>query len=88
MVNKIEQLPIGTIVTLKSQLRKVVIVGTKIKKIEDNQIYDYASVIYPEGYTNKNELIFFQKEEIEKLYFLGYQNAKFESYQKQNRKEG
>ncbi len=71
-------LPIGSIVNLKKQFRKTLIIGYDLKK--ESNTYEYVGCIYPEGYTKKEDLLLFNIDDIESIYYIGYQNALFKDY--------
>lgn len=67
-----EYLPIGTVVTVGDGTKKLMIIGLLQTKAENNQIYDYSAVLYPEGYISPNETYLFNKNQISRIYYLGY----------------
>ena len=75
----IKILPIGSVVVLKKNNLWLNIVGVNLNN-EKNKIFDYAGYIYPFGCINPNELILFNKEEIEKVIFKGYSDEKLLEY--------
>ena len=48
------------------------IIGLLQTKTENNQIYDYSAVLYPEGYIGPSETYLFNKNQISRIYYLGY----------------
>ena len=75
-----EYLPIGTVVTVGDGDKKLMIIGLLQVKAEDNQTYDYSAVLYPEGYLDPSETYLFNKNQISRIYYLGYVSQE----QKQN----
>ena len=67
-------LPLGSVVSLKDMDPKVFISGRIVCAEGDDRIYDYVGCIYPEGMGKGDELIFFDREAVERLYFIGYQD--------------
>ncbi len=66
-------LPIGTVVTLKNQIRKIMIIGYYSPKYEGKiVIYDYVGCSYPEGLLSKDYIISFNHEDIINLDFVGF----------------
>ena len=63
----IDRLPIGSVVTIKNEIKKVMILG-----YSDN---NYIGILYPVGYINKDQNIIFTKDDIIKVLFLGYQEG-------------
>ena len=67
--------PIGTVVTLKNGNRPIMIYGRKQLQQNTNRKWDYVACLYPEGNLGDKYNIFFQHEEIESVYFTGFQSA-------------
>jgi len=70
-------LPIGSVVLLKSGSKRIMIygrkqlqVGKQIEKIE----WDYIGCLYPEGNINEEYMYLFNHEQIDKVFFMGYQD--------------
>ena len=69
-------LPIGSVVLIGNSTRKVMIVGLCQKGGRDEaKLWDYAGVIFPEGYLDSNKLFLFNRDQIAQVYALGYQDA-------------
>ena len=66
--------PIGTVVTLKNGNRPIMIYGRKQIQAHTKKQWDYVACLYPEGNLGDNYNIFFQHEEIEKVYHTGLQS--------------
>jgi len=89
-------LPNGSLVSLRSNGKKVMTVGICQKSEADSShVYDYAGVLYPAGYRDAESLILFDREQIARVYMLGYQDeeafdfaARVESYSSRFGKEG
>ncbi len=64
-------LPIGSIVQLKDLNFPVVIQGLMLKN-EQGKEYPFVGSPYPQGFMADEELIYFDKDEIEKVIYLGY----------------
>lgn len=67
-------LPIGTIIQLKSQTQKLMIVG-HAQLFEQKGVlgyFDYSAVIYPYGVTAADSFAFFNQEDIGEVIFEGY----------------
>ena len=66
-------LPIGSVVRLKNGERSVMIVGrSQTPADDDTMLYDYAGVLYPEGYIDRNNLALFNHEDIGEIHYIGY----------------
>lgn len=69
-------LPIGSVVLIGNSKKKVMIIGVGQKGgSEEMKLWDYAGVIFPEGYLDPNKLFLFNNEQITQIYALGYQDA-------------
>lgn len=77
------RLPIGTVVMLKGGKKRIMITGffcQDIKKL--GKVYDYCALLYPEGYIKPNEMLMFDHEQIEKIYYLGLNDDENKEFQK------
>ena len=72
LLSNSEYLPIGTVVTVGNESKKMMIIGLLQVKSENNEVYDYSGVLYPEGYLGSSETYLFNKEQISRIYHLGY----------------
>lgn len=72
-------LPIGSVVRLKNAKKDLMIIGIKITDA-NNMHYDYISVIYPEGYINRDIFFKFNHEDIGNIYFEGFKSEERESF--------
>lgn len=78
-MNKEKLLPIGSVVLLKGAKKRVMIIG-RIQKSQ-GKIFDYSSCLYPEGYIKADQLILFNDSDIDKNFFIGFQDIEeFEFY--------
>ena len=64
MINRKE---IGSIVTIKNEIKKIMIIG-----YQDNK---YIGVLFPLGYINSEQNIIFTEEDIIDIYSLGYKEG-------------
>lgn len=68
-------LPIGTIVLLKGGKKRAMITGfCSVAQEEPDKIYDYCGCVYPEGYLSSNQVCLFDHDQIEKIFFIGYED--------------
>ena len=74
-------LPIGSVVTLEGSNAPVMIYGHLQKNLNTNKIYDYIGCDYPLGIIDTDQCYLFQDEDIEKLCFVGLQDAESIDYQ-------
>ena len=74
-MKKSELLPIGTIVLLKNNDKKMMITGLlqTLTEMDDTvKEYDYLAVPYPEGYVDKRLQFLFNQEDIADIHYMGY----------------
>lgn len=75
-------LPVGTVVFLKNLQKKVMIIGVNVIANQDeNRVFDYIGVMYPEGYLGNDQGNFlFNHDDINDVVFEGYNNPEREEY--------
>jgi len=76
-------LPIGSVVLLKGGKKRIMICGRIQKKVDSDEVYDYSACYYPEGIINPKELFLFNNDDIDEVYFVGFQDVeefKFRDY--------
>ena len=73
--------PIGTVVTLKNGNKPIMIYGRRQIQASTNKEWDYVACLYPEGNLGDDYTIFFQHEEVEQLYHMGYKSSEENSMQ-------
>ena len=77
-------LPIGTVVLLKGATKKLMITGfCVIPKNNQNVIYDYSGCMYPEGIISSDQIALFNHDQIDKIYFLGFQSDEDKAFKHQ-----
>ncbi len=68
-------LPIGTVVLLKGGRKRAMITGfCSVAQENQEKIYDYSGCVYPEGYLSSNQVCLFDHDQIDKIFFLGYED--------------
>lgn len=67
-------LPLGSIVLLKNGKKRVMITGFCLLTPDKNKVYDYAGCIYPEGMLSSTRTFLFDHDQIQEIYFLGFQD--------------
>ena len=70
-----ELLPLGSVVLLKGAEKRLMICGRIQKNVATNEVYDYSACPYPEGLISSKEVIMFNNEMIDKVYFIGFQDT-------------
>lgn len=68
-------LPIGSVVTIKGGSQPIMIYGRKQINEKNNTQWDYVACMYPEGNLGDNYNVFFDNEDIDKLFFTGFKTA-------------
>ena len=74
-MERINYMPLGSIVLLKGALKKLLIISRAINVRNSEKIlfFDYAAVPYPEGLIN-DQVVYFNNEDISKIVFEGYRD--------------
>ncbi len=73
-------LPIGSVVLLKDATKKIMIFGVKQTDADTDEEYDYIGVMYPEGNVGGETQILFQHEDIQEIFFRGYEDEEREEF--------
>ncbi len=74
-MNYDKYLPIGTVVLLRGGTKKAMITGfCTFDNAHQDKLYDYSGCIYPEGMLSSKQVLLFNHDQIEKIFFLGYVN--------------
>lgn len=73
MEDRVEYLPLGSVVIVNGGIRKYVIVarGLQVKIEGKDHFFDYGACRYPEGMIG-DQLMYFQHSNIEKVVFTGF----------------
>ena len=74
-------LPIGSVVRTEGAERRLMVIGRIVTTEEEDRIYDYVGVPYPEGVSGSDQMFFFDRGEIEELFFIGFQDTEGLEYQ-------
>ena len=66
-------LPIGSVVMLKKMNKPVMIMGIcQNVERDENIIFDYSGILYPQGYLDRNTILVFNREDITEVLYVGY----------------
>lgn len=77
-------LPIGSVVLLKGGTKKAMITGfCSIAEEDKTKVYDYSGCVYPEGYLNSNQICLFDHDQIEEIFFIGYEDEEEKEFKKE-----
>ena len=80
-------LPIGSVVRLIGSERNFMIVATcVIKDDEKKEVFDYAACIFPEGFTDSDNMFLFNRDQIDDIFCVGYMTEESEKWTEQNEK--
>ena len=71
-------MPLGSVVALKGNVQKLLIVSRAVLVGEDKVFFDYGACYYPEGMMG-NSYVYFNKNQIKKVFFRGYSDEEEES---------
>ena len=79
-MEKVNFLPLGSVVLLNRGVRKLIIVarGIRSKEGDDDVFYDYGGLIYPHGLIS-DQMAYFNNDSIEKVFFEGYRDSEDET---------
>lgn len=66
-------MPVGSVVMLKGGDHRVMITGYAQKLQGEETVYDYVGCLWPEGYTAPDRNYVFNQDEIDTIFFIGYQ---------------
>ncbi len=76
-------LPIGSIVVLKNATKRIMITGFASMSPETGDtVFDYSGCSYPEGFFNYNQVLVFNHDQIDKVYFKGYTDEESTEFHK------
>ena len=77
-------LPIGSVVLLKNGREKIMIYGRKQMHVETGEEWDYLACLYPEGNINEEFMYLFNHDQIDKVYYLGYEDEEEKRFVEEN----
>ena len=67
-------LPIGSVIRAEGGERYLMICGRIVCSEDSDTIYDYCGCLYPEGITGSDNMFFFNRDAIEQILFIGFQD--------------
>lgn len=77
MIFEKQYLPIGSVVGLKNDSRRLLIIGRQLYSETNQVVRDFAALDYPNGFvSSKEKFILFDRKDIEVLYHYGYVDEK------------
>lgn len=75
-----ELLPIGSVVLLHGGKKRLMVYGVKQTDAATGAIYDYIGVLYPEGNLGTEGHYFFNAQDIERVYFVGFNDGERQTF--------
>lgn len=80
-MEKIDYLPLGSVVLLNGGIQKLLIIARGINTKQDDQIvfFDYGAVLYPDGLTG-DRMAYFNHDAVNKVVFYGYDDEESKIY--------
>lgn len=76
-------LPIGSVVLLKGAQKRIMITGRIQTRSGEDTIYDYSACYYPQGIVSPDSMFFFNRDAIERVFFVGFQDGEELTYRTQ-----
>lgn len=78
---KEKYLPIGTVVLLKGGRKRAMITGfCSVASENQEKVYDYSGCVYPEGYLSSNQVCLFDHDQIDKIFFVGFEDEEEKTF--------
>ena len=68
-------LPLGSVVVLHGGNHQLMIYGRLQKEVDGDELWDYVGCLFPEGNLGPEHTYIFNKDQIERVFFLGYQSV-------------
>lgn len=73
-------LPLGSVVLLKGGKKRVMVCGRVLTRANEDKIYDYCACYFPEGIIGSQNMVFFDSEAIERIFFLGFNDIEEQTF--------
>lgn len=68
-------LPVGSVVLLQGGKKRIMIIGRGERARESGATWDYLACPYPEGFLGEDFAYLFNHEQIERVFFIGFQDG-------------
>ena len=81
MITSSDWLPIGSVVHIEGYEGLVMVTTCIVADVDTGVLWDYAGVPYPMGKTRPDDDVMFDRESIDGIFYLGYQDDDNERYQ-------
>lgn len=75
-----DMLPLGSVVLLKGGNKRVMICGRVLTRAGEDKIYDYCACYFPEGIIGSKNMVFFDNEAIERIFFMGFTDIEEQNF--------
>ena len=83
MEKREKYLPIGSVVLLEGDTKRLMITGFCSSVDDDEQKeYDYSGCLYPEGLISLDEIYLFDHDQIGQINFIGYESEEEQEFKK------
>ena len=79
-INVEQLLPIGSVVLLQGGEKRLMTFGVVQEDPETHEVYDYAGIVYPEGNVGIDSAFLFNHDEIEEVFFVGYNDIERQEF--------
>ena len=76
-------LPLGSVVLLKEGKKRLMICSRIQTRAGEETIFDYSGCLYPEGIVSADSMYFFNHDAIDRVYFIGFQDAEELAFHKE-----
>ena len=74
-------LPIGSVVILKDATKRIMITGyLSVDESDKEKVYDYNGCVYPEGFLSSEQVLLFNHDQIDKIFFEGMTDDEQKSF--------
>ena len=68
-------LPVGSVVLLEGGQKRIMIIGRGERQRDTEKTWDYLACPYPEGFLGEDYAYLFDHEQINRVYFIGFQDG-------------
>ena len=74
-------LPIGSVVILKDATKRIMVTGyLSVDENNKEKVYDYNGCVYPEGFLSSEQVLLFNHDQIDKVFFEGMRDEEQKSF--------
>jgi hypothetical protein len=76
-------LPVGSVVLLKGGQKRIMIIGRAEKEQASGRSWDYLACPYPEGFLGPENAYLCDHDQIDRVFFIGFQDGEELAYAEQ-----